>query len=60
MPGFEAIGAARVLADYEDFQEWYYERQRNLGFSEDDIQDYSIAELLRATFDWNRSRHKAP
>ena len=60
MPGFEAIGAARVLADYEDFQEWYYERQRNLGFSEDDIQDYSIAELLRAMFDWSRSRHKAP
>jgi len=52
MPDFEAIGAARVLADYEDFQEWYFRRQRNLGFSEDDIRDYSTAELLRAMIDW--------
>lgn len=52
MPDFEAIGAARVLADYEDFQEWYFLRQRTLGFSEDDIQDYSTAELLRAMIDW--------
>ena len=35
MPNFEAIGAARVLADYEDFQEWHYQRQRKLGFSEE-------------------------
>lgn len=38
--------------------EWYCERQHNLGFQEDDIQDYSMAELPRAMFDWNRSRHK--
>lgn len=37
MPGLERIGAARVLADYEDFQEWYYRRQRELGSSEEDI-----------------------
>ena len=60
MPDFEAIGAARVLADYEDFQEWYYQRQRKLGFSEDDIRDYSTAELLRAMIDWPHSRRKAP
>ena len=52
MPDFESIGAARVLADYEDFQEWYFRRQRNLGFSDDDIRDYSTAELLRAMIDW--------
>ncbi len=60
MPGFEPIGAARVLADYEDFQAWHYERQRRLGSSEEDIQDYSTAELLRAMFDWNQSRPGAP
>ena len=59
IPGFEVIGAARVLADYEDFQEWYYQRQRKLGFSEDDIRDYSTAELLRAMIDWPHSRRKA-
>ena len=26
--GFERIGGARVLADYEDFQRWYLDRQR--------------------------------
>ena len=60
IPDFEVIGAARVLADYEDFQEWYYQRQRKLGFSEDDIRDYSTAELLRAMIDWPHSRRKAP
>ena len=52
MPGFEDIGAARVLADYEDFQEWYYKRQRSRGFSQEDIQDYATAELLRAMIEW--------
>ena len=56
MPGFEPIGAARVLADYEDFQGWHYERQHSSGFSEEDIQDYSTAELLRAMFEWHESR----
>ena len=59
LPGFERIGAARVLADYEDFQEWYVERQRCHGFSEDDIRDYSTAELLRAMSDWYQLRLEA-
>ena len=37
----------------EHFQEWYYERQLEAGFSEDDIQDYSTVELLKAMFAWN-------
>ncbi len=55
MPDFKAIGAARVLADYEDFQEWYLDLQRSLGSSEEDIKDYSTAELLRAMVDWKES-----
>ena len=50
--GFERVGAAQILAEYEDFQEWYYDRQLAAGFSEDDIQDYSTAELMRAMFEW--------
>ena len=50
--GFEFIGAAQILAEYEDFQQWYYRRQLRAGFSDDDIQDYSTADLLRAMFDW--------
>ena len=59
MPGFGGIGSARVLADYEDFQEWHIQRQRNRGFSDDDIRDYSTAELLSAMFDWRELRHEA-
>ena len=50
---FGRMGAARVLAEYEDFQEWYHMRQLEAGFSQEDIQDYSTAELLEAMFDWN-------
>jgi len=56
MGGFERIGAARVVADYEDFQQWHIERQRAVGFSDDDITDYSTAELLEAMFEWQRER----
>lgn len=50
--GFESVGAAQVLAEYEDFQKWYYDRQLAAGFSEDDIQDYSTTELMSAMFEW--------
>ena len=48
----DVMGAARILAEYEDFQKWYYERQLEAGFSHRDIQDYSTAELLEAMFKW--------
>ncbi|MCY3827849.1 MAG: hypothetical protein OXF89_01815 [Rhodospirillaceae bacterium] len=54
--GFERIGAAQVLAEYEDFQQWYYELQLEAGFSEEDIQDYSTAELLDAMLGWTLLR----
>ena len=50
--GMEPMGATKVLADYEDFQQWYYERQLQDGFSEEDIQDYSVTELLDAMLGW--------
>lgn len=48
----EVIGTAQTLADYEDFQRWHIERQRAIGSSDEDIKDYSTAELLRSMFDW--------
>lgn len=50
--GIAAQGAARILGAYADFQEWYYEKQLDAGFSEDDIQDYPTSELLAAMKTW--------
>lgn len=47
-----AEGAGKILRVYADFQEWYYKRQRALGFSDEDIQDYPTVELLKAMTDW--------
>ena len=48
MPGFEGIGATQLLENYEEFNRWHIQRQRNRGFSDEDIRDYSTAELLNA------------
>lgn len=52
--GFERVAASKILSEYEDFQEWYFEQQESAGFLEDDILDYSTAELLEAMFEWVR------
>ena len=48
-----------MLADYEDFQRWYLDRQRADGFSDDAITDYSTPELLAAMFEWDTERQCA-
>jgi hypothetical protein len=52
MGKFETIGTDKILGEYEDFQEWYAERQRLAGFSADDMDHVPVAELLTAMFDW--------
>ena len=52
MRGFESVGDGRILAEYEDFQKWHYERQLEAGFSEQGIQDYPTLELLSAMLEW--------
>jgi hypothetical protein len=52
MGKFETIGTDKILGEYEDFQEWYAERQRRAGFSADDMDHVPVAELLTAMFDW--------
>lgn len=50
--GLAGDGASRIIGAYTDFQEWYYKRQRNAGFSDEDIQDYPTKELLEAMNRW--------
>jgi hypothetical protein len=47
------VGAQKIINAYTtEFQEWYYERQRANGFSEEDILDYPTSELLAAMQEW--------
>jgi hypothetical protein len=50
--GVPAPGAAQIAANYAYFQGWYYDRQLQAGFSEDDIRDYPTVELMTAMMDW--------
>lgn len=52
MGGFQNLGAASIVSEYEDFQAWHLERQIAAGFSEDDILDFPTAELLQAMLAW--------
>ena len=52
MGSFERVGDGSILAEYEDFQKWHYERQLEAGFSEQGIQDYPTMELLDAMVEW--------
>lgn len=52
MGTFENVGAAKVVSEYEDFQEWFFERQLSAGASEDDVLDTPTPELLTAMLDW--------
>ncbi|MEP5631093.1 MAG: hypothetical protein ABJP79_04365 [Tateyamaria sp.] len=52
MGTFENVGAARVVGEYEDFQEWFFEEQLNQGSSEEDILDSPTPELLDGMYRW--------
>jgi hypothetical protein len=50
--GAPSIGAAKVLSHYADFQQWYWERERSRGASEEDIRAYPTMEFVRAMREW--------
>lgn len=50
--GAQKLGAGGILGKYEDFQGWYYQKQKAVGFSEADTKDYSTKELLEEMVDW--------
>lgn len=50
--GAQSVGASRILAHYEDFQEWYWEKKLQEGASEEEIKEYPTAELMAAMAEW--------
>lgn len=48
----EPVGAAQILFDYADFQEWYWEREISRGASETDIREYPTIDFVRAMQEW--------
>lgn len=48
----EPVGAARILDHYEDFQRWYWERERAGGASDDDIKAYPTVHMVEAMRQW--------
>jgi len=50
--GADSIGAARILAHYQDFQQWHWERELARGASEDDIREYPTIDFVRAMTEW--------
>jgi hypothetical protein len=50
--GAEPVGPARILGRYQDFQEWYWERELGRGASEDDIRSYPTVDFVQAMVEW--------
>jgi hypothetical protein len=50
--GVASIGAAKILAEYGDFQEWYWEKKLGEGASEEEIREYPTSELVASIKEW--------
>jgi hypothetical protein len=50
--GAERVGAALIQGKYIAFQEWYWERERANGSSEDDIKEYPTVYFIGAMHEW--------
>jgi hypothetical protein len=48
----QAIGAAKILNNYEIFQVWHMERELALGASVDDVKEYRIEQMVKAMREW--------
>jgi hypothetical protein len=48
----QPVGPTRILSDYADFQEWYWERELAMGASEDDIRAYPTVHMVDAMRQW--------
>ncbi|XPP27589.1 MAG: hypothetical protein ACNYNX_05235 [Leucobacter sp.] len=55
--GAEAVGPAKILRDYQDFQEWYWEREISCGASDEDIREYPTIDFVRAMVEWVELGH---
>ncbi len=52
----DIVAASQIFGAYLEFQEWHYEKQRNAGFSDGDIQDYPTNELMSAMNNWLKEK----
>lgn len=48
----ENIAPSRIFADYDLFQQWYWESQKLAGASDDDIREYPIREVFDRMKRW--------
>lgn len=48
----QSVGATLILQQYQDFQEWYWEKKLAEGASQDEIKEYPTAELMAAMVEW--------
>lgn len=53
--GFENVGVSKLLAEYEDFQDWYLTSQADAGFAGEDFRDFSVPELILGVTEWLRA-----
>jgi hypothetical protein len=50
--GLKLPSPNRIVLDYEDFQEWYWEKRSEEGWSEETIKDYPTHEFLQDMQEW--------
>jgi hypothetical protein len=50
--GLKLPAPDRIVRDYEDFQEWHYEKRLAEGWTEDSIRDYPTHEVLEDMQNW--------
>lgn len=50
--GADKVGASKILGNYAEFQEWYWERELEAGSSEDDIKAYPTIQMVEAMINW--------
>lgn len=50
--GASPLGAARIQGDYATFQEWYWDRERAHGASDEDIKAYPTIQVVTAMREW--------
>lgn len=48
----ERIGSSAIIGKYIAFQEWYFERERTAGSSEEDIKEYPTMVMIKAMHEW--------
>lgn len=52
LQGDDARAPTVIAYDYQDFQEWFYERELSRGSSEEDIKTYETIHLVDAMTEW--------